>query len=184
MRVISGTSRGTKLKSLEGDSTRPTLDRVKEALFNIISGYVYESVVLDLFSGSGSLAIEAMSRGASKAVVCDNNKKAIQIINDNLTKTQLIQKSIVMNEDYINCLKILKNKQMNFDLIFLDPPYNKELGIKAIQEISNLNLLNKDGILILETDKTENVPTEIGIYKKSNERIYGRVKINFFEQGN
>lgn len=184
MRVISGTSRGTKLKSLEGDSTRPTLDRVKEALFNIISGYVYDSVVLDLFSGSGALAVEALSRGATKAIVCDNNKKAIQIINDNLDKTRLIQKAIVINDDYINCLNFLKNKDMKFNLIFLDPPYSKELGIKAIQEISNLDLLNQDGIIILETDKTENVPTTIGIYKKSNERIYGRVKINFFEQGN
>ena len=184
MRVISGTSRGTKLKSLEGDSTRPTLDRVKEALFNIISTHVYDSTVLDLFSGSGALAVEALSRGAIKAIVCDNNKKAIQIINDNLDKTRLIQKAIVINDDYMNCLNVLKNKDMKFNLIFLDPPYSKELGIKAIQEISNLDLLNQDGIIILETDKTENVPTTIGIYKKSTERIYGRVKINFFEQGN
>ncbi len=182
MRIISGTAKGTKLHTLEGENTRPTLDRVKEALFNIISSYVYDATILDLFSGSGALAIEALSRGANKAIICDNNKKAIQIINENLSKTRFTKKSIIVNDDYANCLIKLKNEK--FDIIFLDPPYGKELGIKSINQISELNLLNEDGIIVLETDKTESVPTEIGIYKKSNERIYGRVKINFFEQEN
>lgn len=141
MRVISGTSRGTKLKSLDGLSTRPTLDRVKEAIFNIISNNVKNAVVLDLFSGSGALSIESLSRGAKLSVLCDNNVSAINIIKENLKKTRFENSSIVNNCDYTICLKDLKSKNYLFDIIFLDPPYSKNMGIEALEMLSDLNLL-------------------------------------------
>lgn len=141
MRVISGTARGTKLKSLEGLSTRPTLDRVKEAIFNIISNSTKNSETLDLFSGSGALSIEALSRGAKLAILCDNNPNAIKIINENLNKTKFLDSSIVKIDDYITCLYDLKNKNYSFDIIFLDPPYGKNMGLTALEKLSDLNLL-------------------------------------------
>ena len=123
MRVISGTARGKKLNSLAGLETRPTLDRVKEALFNILQFNIKEASVLDLFSGSGALAIEALSRGAKQAVVCDNSNKAIKIIKENLEATRLIEKTEIINKDYIEALKKLNKESKKFDIIFLDPPY-------------------------------------------------------------
>ena len=179
MRVISGIARGTKLKSLEGLSTRPTLDRVKESLFNIISNCIYDANVLDLFAGSGALAIEALSRGAKKATLCDNNKQAIKIIQENIEKTKLTNKANVINIDYKTFLQSINNEK--FDIIFLDPPYGKEMGIEAINIISQLELLSNEGILILEVDNTEEVPEKIGIYQTYDERIYGRVKLKLLK---
>ena len=106
MRVISGTARGTKLNSIEEMTTRPTLDRVKESLFNIIQNKIEDSVVLDLFSGSGSIGIEFLSRGCKKAYMCDTSHKAINIIHQNLEKTRLTDNAIVMNQDFKACLNI------------------------------------------------------------------------------
>lgn len=182
MRVISGIARGTKLKSLEGLSTRPTLDRVKESLFNIISNYIYDANILDLFSGSAALAIEALSRGAKKATVCDNSKDAIKIIKENLQKTKLYDKSNVINADYKTCLNNINKTK--FDIIFLDPPYGKKMGIDAINIISECNLLSDKGIIVLEVDNEEEIPNEIGIYQTYDERKYGRVKLVFFKGKN
>lgn len=183
MRVISGTARGTKLKTLDADTTRPTLDRVKESIFNIINKYIKDSFILDLFSGSGSLAIEALSRNAKQAVICENNKLAVQIIKDNLIKTKLLDKCTIIYDDYINCLEKIRTQNNTFDIIFLDPPYGKEMGVKAIKKIAELNLLKIDGIIVLETDKNEIVPNQIDIYNIYDERIYGKAKISFFRYG-
>jgi 16S rRNA (guanine966-N2)-methyltransferase len=142
MRVISGTAKGTNLYSLEGDNTRPTLDRVKESLFNIIQPNLQDALILDLFSGSGALAIEALSRGARQGVLCDNSNEAIAIINKNLEKTHLDKKAIVIKNDYIKALKFLEAK-FQFDYIFLDPPYAGDFVKIAVKEIINLDLLKK-----------------------------------------
>ena len=176
MRVISGTARGKKLSSLEGLETRPTLDRVKEALFNIIQFDLKDAKILDLFSGSGALAIEALSRGANQAILCDNSKKAIQIINKNLKDTRLEEKAKVINKDYIDALKQLYNESKKINIAFLDPPYKTEYAINAIEQILKYNLLEEDGIIIVETDD-ENKIKEI---KKNNDiEVYDtRKRIN------
>ena len=115
MRIISGSARGTKLETLEGQDTRPTLDRVKEALFSIIQNYIYEANILDLFSGSGALALESLSRGATFAVCCDSSRKAIEIIKQNAKKTHLEDKVKIVNKDYKQCLNELEN--IKFDII-------------------------------------------------------------------
>ena len=182
MRVISGTSRGKKLSSLEGLETRPTLDRVKEALFNILQFDIKESKILDLFSGSGALAIEALSRGAKEAVLCDSLNKAITIINKNLDATKLKNKAKVLNEDYLVALNILKKESKKFDIIFLDPPYKSDYISKSIKKILEYNLLSDDGIIVAETDdenKIENIK-DIKIY---DVRKYGIVHIVFIRKG-
>ena len=151
MRIISGSAKGMRLDSLEGNDTRPTLDRVKEALFNIIQTNIKQASVLDLFSGSGALGIEALSRGAKKVVFCDNSYSATEIINKNLTKTKLIENSIIIKKDYIKALEDFYKKE-KFDIIFVDPPYAKNIAIKAVEKIINLDLLEKKGIIIIETD--------------------------------
>jgi RNA methyltransferase, RsmD family len=181
MRVIGGIVKGSKLKTLEGDNTRPTLDRVKESLYNIINFNILDSKILDLFSGSGSLAIEALSRGAEFAVLCDNNKTAIDIIEQNVKKTRFEAKCKIVKMDYRECLKELSKGNIKYDVIFLDPPYDSDFGIDSINKISDLDLLDKDGIIIFETDKY-NIPDEIGIYKKYDARKYGKAMILFFAE--
>ena len=185
MRVISGSARGKKLNSLQGDLTRPTLDRVKEALFNILQFEIRDSIVLDLFSGSGALAIEALSRGAKCAIVCDNSKEAIKIINQNLQETKLLDKAQIICSDYMEALKKITNEKIKFDIIFLDPPYKTNYLENAINTIIKNKLLKDDGIIVLETDdenKIENIKKieNIEIYDK---RKYGIVNIVFVRKG-
>lgn len=185
MRVISGTARGKKLSSLEGLETRPTLDRVKEALFNIIQFDIRDANILDLFSGSGALAIEALSRGASSAILCDRSTNAIRIINKNLEDTRLKDKAEVINKDYLQALSKLKNESEKFDIIFLDPPYKSNYIEKSIESILKYDLLAKDGVIIAETDD-ENIIEKI---KKNKDieiydvRKYGIVHIIFIRKG-
>ena len=126
MRVISGSARGHKLKAPEGLTTRPTTDRIKESLFNIIAGDLYQCKFLDLFSGSGAMGIEALSRGADKAVFVDKDRKSISIINDNLKATRLDNKAQVLNCDVSTAVSKLKSLNEKFDIIFMDPPYGKD----------------------------------------------------------
>lgn len=176
MRVISGTAKGCTLKSIDDLSTRPTLDRVKEPLFSILQNYIPDANILDLFAGSGALGIEALSRGAKNCTFCDISYKAIQMIKENLKKTRLEDKSVIINKDYKKCLSDLKEK---FDIIFIDPPYKKNIATDSIKIILNLNLLTKDGIIILETDEEERELKElenvnVEIYDR---RKYGRVRL-------
>lgn len=142
MRVLSGTARGTKLETLEGLDTRPTLDRVKEALFSIIQNYIYNAKVLDLFSGSGALAIESVSRGAKEAISCDISRKAFEIIKQNVKKTHFEEQIKIINKDYKKCLEELKNNK--FDIIFLDPPYKTDFGIEATKIIMEKGILEEE----------------------------------------
>lgn len=180
MRIISGTARGTKLYTLEGDNTRPTLDRVKEPLFSIIQNKIKDSIVLDLFSGSGALALEALSRGAKKAILCDNSFKAIEVIKKNIEKTHFEQKAKLLCMDYKKCLNKINEK---IDLIFLDPPYEANIAVKSLEIIINNNLLSEDGLIVLETDnekreleQIKNLKNNINVYDL---RTYGRVKLIF-----
>jgi len=181
MRVISGTARGTKLSSIESQNTRPTLDRVKEPLFSKIQTKLEDAIVLDLFGGSGALAIEALSRGAKKAYICDCSGQAIQKIKDNLEKTHLVEKANVEKMDYKKYLGKLQAQKCQFDIIFIDPPYAKNLAIQATKEIIEKDLLKEEGIIVIETDEEtreiEGLKTlEIQI---DDIRKYGRVSLIF-----
>lgn len=182
MRVISGTAKGKKLNSLEGLETRPTLDRVKEAVFNIIQFDIKDSVVLDLFSGSGALGIEALSRGAKEAILCDASSKAIKIINKNLEETRLKDKAKVINTDYLVVLSKIKDKK--FDIIFLDPPYKSDYVEKSIEYILKYNLLAENGIIIVETNdknKIDEIKAKKGL-EVYDTRKYGIAIIIFIRK--
>ena len=177
MRIIGGRARATKLDSTDDIHTRPTLDRIKENIFNLINIGYEDIVVLDLFAGSGALGIEALSRGAKFCYFCDNNRNAIKTIRQNLIKTRFIDNSLVFNSDYTDCLNKIKAK---LDLIFLDPPYESDLIYKSLIQISKLNILNKNTEIILETDdpvRIKNELDQIKGYKIIKEKNYGRVSI-------
>ena len=183
MRIISGKARGTKLYTLEGKNTRPTLDRVKEPLFSIIQNRIKDASVLDLFSGSGALALEALSRGAKKAILCDNSFKAIEVIRKNIEKTHFEKEANVICKDYKKCLLNINGK---FDLIFIDPPYELNIAVDAINIICNKDLLTEDGIIILETDDEKRELEQIKYLKNDIKvcdlRTYGRVKLIFLNR--
>ena len=183
MRIISGKSRGTKLYTLEGENTRPTLDRVKESLFNIINNGIIESKVLDLFAGSGSIGLEFASRGAKKVIMCDSSKQAINIINKNIEKTNLKDKVELKQKDSLKFLEELKENK--FDFIFLDPPYDSQLISKSIEIIYKNNMLSDEGIVIIETDQEERILKEILKFEENiyDIRKYGRVKLIFMRKG-
>lgn len=178
MRVIAGKARGLTLKTIDGESTRPTRDMVREALFSILIDKVPECTFLDLFAGSGAIGIEALSRGADSAYFCDANKACIDIIKANLEKAKMVDQAQVFYGDYLTILGRLKNKK--FDLIFVDPPYNKGMGVLAIEKVSQEELLADNGIIIYETDKVEVVPEVIGKYKRYNHKKYGRNILSFY----
>ena len=176
MRIISGICRGRKLNTLEGDNTRPTADRVKESVFNILGTSVVDRVVLDLFAGSGNLGLEALSRGASSCVFVDSSKAAMKIIEMNIAGCRFEEKAKTYLCEFKTALKRFKENQ--FDLVFLDPPYHKNFGIEALELLSTC--VSEDGIVILETDGDEEVPEQIGAFEMYDVRNYGRIKVSFF----
>lgn len=181
MRVISGLARGTKLKTIESDTTRPTLDRVKESLFNILQDKLKGAVVLDLFAGSGALGIEALSRGAQKAYFCDKNFEAVKVIKENLSKTRFLDKSIVYNSDYVNAIKKIKEE---ISIVFLDPPYKLDLAVSAVSELIKQKLITKDTLIIIETDEINRDIKEVQKIENVeviDTRKYGRANLIFIK---
>lgn len=181
MRVIGGNLRGTKLYALEGLDTRPTLDRVKESLFNIINFDLKDSVFLDLFAGSGAIGIEAASRGSKKVIMCEKSREAFKIINKNLEKTRLENEIKLYNMDFEKCIQNELNEK--FDIIYLDPPYKTDYAYKAAKLILERQLLNKDGIIILETDIEQIVEKQFGNLnlEEINKKKYGRACLLFYK---
>ena len=183
MRIISGTARGTKLYTLEGQATRPTLDRVKESLFNIIYDKIEDSVVLDLFSGSGAIGLEFASRGARKVYLCDKSKEACKIIEKNIEKTHLAEKVELFNTDFLNTIKKLENKKV--DIVYLDPPYKTDFIEMAMKELIKANILEENTIIIAETDEKDRIIKNIEEIKEIqiiDQRKYGRANILFLER--
>ena len=150
MRVIAGKARSLKLKTIDGDSTRPTTDRIKETLFNMIQYDICDCVFLDLFSGSGGIGIEALSRGASKCFFVENNKKAVACIKDNLTFTKLASPKQVIEMDVISAINRLETDKIKFDFIFMDPPYNKLLEKEVLTRLSNSDIADENTMIIVE----------------------------------
>ena len=153
MRVISGIKKGYKLKAPKGKDTRPTEDRIKESLFNILKGIDEESVVLDLFAGSGSIGIEFLSRGAKMVYFIDKSYLSIKIIKENLEHTGLEWKTKVIKGESIKSVGLLGGQSIKFDYIFIDPPYGNNLTINAIESIWNEDILDEGGIIIVEHEK-------------------------------
>lgn len=171
-----------KLHTLEGMSTRPTTDRVKENLFNILAPYIEKSKVLDLFAGSGSLGIEALSRGAENAVFSDQNEKCIQIIKDNLEYTKMTGKAKVFFGEALLILKKLSQQGEKFDIIFLDPPYRKGIIPQILQYFGEADVLEVRFIIVAETDIEDELPENIGCMVISKIQTYGKTKLTFYKR--
>ncbi len=147
MRVISGSARSLRLKTIEGNGTRPTTDRIKETLFNMINDRMYDCRFLDLFSGSGAIGIEALSRGAREAVFVENNKKAVSCIKENLKFTKLIDRAQIIERNAESAVAGLSGR---FDVIFMDPPYDNEYEKKMLELISKSDIADRDTLIIVE----------------------------------
>ncbi len=154
MRVISGNNKGKKLKTLAGEKVRPTSDRIKEALFNLIE-IKPDMVVLDLFAGTGNVGIEALSRGAFSTTFIENSKKVFNILRRNVHDCKLESKSILFRGDVYDCLKVLNKKNKNYDLIFADPPYDRGHVKKLLSNENLVKVIDDSGTIILEHSPRE-----------------------------
>ncbi len=149
MRIIAGTARSLPLKTLEGIDTRPTTDRIKETLFNMIQNDVQGAKFLDLFCGSGQIGLEALSRGAAFAVFVENNKKAVAIVDENIRFTKFGERSRLLSMDVIAALRTLEGND-TFDYIYMDPPYQQGLEKNVLKSLLETSLLNEDTVIIIE----------------------------------
>lgn len=179
MRVITGSARGRQLKSLEGLETRPTADRVKEGVFNIIQFDLEGRRVLDLFAGTGQMGIEALSRGAANAVFIDQRRDAASVIRDNLKLTNLTDRARVVNGDSMGYLNSAKER---FDIIFIDPPYAAKLWGSALDAISRFDILSNHGIIICESPAEQEMPEMSAPYYLHRTYRYGSVKITTYRR--
>ena len=179
MRVITGKARGIQLKTPEGMQTRPTSDRVKEALFSIIQFDIPGAKVLDLFGGTGQLGIEALSRGAKSAVFVDAGEKACALIRENLKRTKLDTDGRVIRSDYMDYLKRTKEK---FDIIFLDPPYAEVFLENALNIITEIDILQSNGIIIAERPLGMELVLNFEGYQRSRDYKYGNTLLTVYRK--
>ena len=179
MRVITGKARGITLKTPEGMQTRPTTDRVKEAMFSIIQFEVPGARVLDLFGGSGQLGIEALSRGAKSAVFVDATENACKLIRENLKRTKLEQEGRVVRSDYLDYLKRCRE---TFDIILLDPPYAEVFLENALKYIVEIDILQSGGIIVAERPLGKDLPWDFNGYVRSRDYKYGNTLLTLYRK--
>ena len=177
MRIIAGAFKGRKLHPPSDKSVRPTPDRVKEALFSILGNHVNDAIVVDLFAGSGSLGLEALSRGALRCYFGDNSRDSIRLIHENVSHCKAESASRIIFGDYRNVLGQIKEK---IDIVFLDPPYGKNLWEEVVELLSESKLMNEDGLAVLEHPKEIELPQEIHGFRKIKEARYGTVVLSIY----
>lgn len=175
MRIITGSARGTRLATLDGDATRPTAERVKEGIFSAIQFDIHDRKVLELFGGSGQLSLEALSRGAQSALICDENREATSIIKDNAKKARLFEKCSIITADWKDCIKGARDK---YSLVFLDPPYKEGVLDEILHRIFSSGILTDDAIIVCESD-ADGIPTPIDDIQAKAYR-YGKTYVTIF----
>lgn len=178
--MISGSAKGHKLKTIKGTLTRPTSDKVKGALFNIIAFRVVNSIVLDAFAGTGSLGIEALSRGAYSAVFMDKSPECCETIRENLAHTKLADKADVYATDFASGIEKLFKKGQQFDLILLDPPYNKNFIQETLKILIKNDIMKDDGIIVAEHSTSDSLPDAVGRLELTDTRKYGDTMISIY----
>lgn len=177
MRIIAGIAKGRKLLSPEGMETRPTLDRVKESIFSIIQNRTSDAIVLDMFAGTGSLGLEAVSRGAKYCYLVDKGKTSYSLLCKNVINFNFQDKCKTFNADTYEVLKDLAKKDVKFNLIFIDPPYAKEMIPPAIEIISSTKALAEDGLIVSKIDSSETIYPGNDIISLIDSRKYGNTTI-------
>ncbi len=178
MWIVGGIFRSRRIAGPEGNDTRPTLDRVREAVFSALLGHVEEASVLDLFGGSGAYALEALSRGASSCVINDQSSKAVKVIRRNISSLQVEGRASVLNLPYAQALSVLEQAGERFSLVFLDPPYHHDLIPRALELMDRKDLCTDDAVFVCETqtDEEPGIPEGYAFWKK---REYGTVRITY-----
>lgn len=177
MRIITGIYRGRKLETPVGYDVRPTTDKVKESIFNLLMNDIYDSVCVDLFAGTGNLGLEALSRGARKCYFCDNSRDSLNMIKRNIKKCEAEDKSVVLAGDFAKTLTRI-NEQA--DVILLDPPYKDGLYEKCLSLIDSLDLLSDKGIIIAEHSTQDELPEQVGSLIIEKEKRYGRIQVTIY----
>jgi 16S rRNA (guanine966-N2)-methyltransferase len=180
MRVVSGKFKGKALKAVPGNSTRPTTDKVKEAIFNMIGPYFDGGLGLDLFAGSGGLGIEALSRGIDKVIFVDRDGKAIQTINENLRQCSIDDQAEVYRNDANRALKAIIKRELTFDYIFLDPPYAKQQLKELLEMIDKHRLLNTLGVIVCEHSTDVKMPAQVAGLTKIKQETYGIITVSIY----
>lgn len=179
MRVVSGEYGGRTLKTLEGKNTRPTGDKVRAAIFSMLGQYFEGGLVLDLYSGSGGLAIEAISRGCDRAIMVEKDRQAQQVIQTNIDMTKDNERFTLMKMTSDKAISLLNEP---FDLVFLDPPYAKEQIVKDIEKLEDRGLLSPDVTIVCETDKSVELPDTIANFSLIKQKTYGISKVSLYER--
>lgn len=183
MRITSGKLKNRIVLSREGHKTRPTQERIKESIFSIIYDKINDAKFLDLFSGTGNMSFEALSRGAKRAIMIEMDHEALNVIIDNVEKLKLEKQCRAYKNDVLRAIKILKNKNEKFDIIFMDPPYKENYTEKTLLELSKFDILVDNGIIICEHANYEKLENTIGIFEKYDEREYKKKVISFYKKG-
>ncbi len=180
MRIISGRFKGHRLVSFQAEHIRPTTDRVKESIFNILQTYFDDSLVLDLFAGTGNLGIEALSRGAARIDAVENHKKSLGILRENLTKLKIEDEIKVHPIDVFQFLK--KYQGPAFNVIFIDPPFTKAIAHDVMSALSTSSVFNQDTWVVIESSDHERLESEYSQLKRLDQRDFGDTKVSFFRQ--
>jgi 16S rRNA (guanine(966)-N(2))-methyltransferase RsmD len=181
MRIISGTSKGRRLATLKNNIIRPTSDRVKESIFNIVGKEVEGKIVLDLFAGTGNLGIEALSRGAKSVLFVEKSRQALRLIKKNLSQCGMEGHSDILPKDVYRAIGILKQRGKPFDLILMDPPYEQGLIQKTLKKLDSEGIYHKDSILVIEHDRREPLPDVTGKWDLFRQRRIGNTVISFLK---
>ncbi len=179
MRIITGSAKGTKLKAPSGLDTRPTADRVKESVFNILGDIVVDARVLDIFAGTGNLGLEALSRGAESAIFVDNSQESIAIINENAKHTKLADRTKIYKNDVLRALDQLALSESSFDLLFCDPPYKKGFVQTVLEKLDKQSIMADRGIVVIEHARHEIVTNEWECLELRRTERYGATLVSF-----
>jgi 16S rRNA (guanine966-N2)-methyltransferase len=183
LRIISGILRGKKLETFRGHTIRPTSDRIREAIFNIlaVAGRIQNSVVLDLFAGSGALGIEALSRDAHSAVFVEKNKSAIALLRKNLNRCALDRQAKVIQWDIAGNLDCLRSVNTKFDLVFMDPPYDKDMIQLTVTHLRTSQAIKKEACIVVEHSPNEPVSFDWAGFELTDRRRYGKTIVSFLK---
>lgn len=177
MRIIAGELKGRKIEAPKGDNVRPTSDKVKEAIFSMLTNSIYDEVVIDVFAGTGNLGLEAISRGAKHCYFGDKSRESLSFIKNNIKHCKVEDRATIIAGDYTS---VLKKVPVQAGVILLDPPYLDGLMVSCIELISELDLLHEDGIIVAEHSLMEKLPEEIGKYSLIKERRYGKIAVSIY----
>lgn len=183
MRIISGKWKSRKLYSTKGMKTRPTSGRVKEAIFNIISHRLSSSVILDIFAGTGSMGFEALSRGSSEVVFIEKDIGAVKVIGKNATALDCSSAVHIIKKDVFRAIGDLAESEYIFDIIFMDPPYNTNIEKDVISSILNADIMDSQGIIVVEHDYRDIMPDKIDTINRIDTRKYGNTSVSFYARG-